>query len=141
MWWIPLAMAGAGAIKGQKEEAQAKRDRQMEAEIARWSPWTGMQPQRVHDGPGVMGNAIQGATSGLSMMQNVNALRGGKSDPVAPKAPPPGVAPENTALAGQAGFYPQANPAEYDNRNAFGQDISWMDMKTGPQRNYMVASR
>jgi hypothetical protein len=81
-WWIPLAMMAAGAAKGGLDQKAAAKKRKAEAEVARWSPWTGMSAQRVEDGPGVLGGAMQGGVSGLDMMQKM----GGSTQ--SPKAPP-----------------------------------------------------
>lgn len=69
VWAIPLAMMAAGAYKGMQDQERAKQDRKMEAELARWSPWTGIAPQRVQGGSGVLGGALQGGMTGLSFSQ------------------------------------------------------------------------
>ena len=80
IWAIPLAMAAAGAIQGQQKREQEKRDRKAEAEIARWTPWTGMAPQRVQAGGGPLGGAVTGGLQGASFMQSMNAAGYGKGD-------------------------------------------------------------
>lgn len=75
-WWIPVAMMAAGAAKGHLDQKAAKKKREAEAEIARWSPWTSMSAQRVDDGPGMLGGAIQGGLAGAQMYQ---AMGGGGS--------------------------------------------------------------
>lgn len=71
----PLAMmaimAAAGAAKHQlsdkpREEAQRK----YEAEKARYSGWTGMQPQNVQSAD-LFGNVLSGGMSGMAMGQNM----------------------------------------------------------------------
>ena len=81
LWVIPAAMAAAGAIKGQQDREQEGRDRIAEAEVARWSPWTGLAPGRVKAGPGVVGGAMQGGLAGAGLMQGVDAAGYGKQSP------------------------------------------------------------
>lgn len=69
LWAIPVGMAALGAVKGEQDRQQARNDRKMEAEIARWSPWTGMQAQRVRDNSSPLGGALQGGVGGLGIMQ------------------------------------------------------------------------
>lgn len=54
---------GLGFAKGQGDIESAREARKREAEIARWSPWTGLAPQRI-DQPNVLGSAMQGALAG-----------------------------------------------------------------------------
>ncbi len=73
--WGALAGAGLGAGKYYEDKQQANRDRQTQATVARYSPWTGMKPEAVHD-PSLMGSTMQGATAGLGMGMNMNAASG-----------------------------------------------------------------
>lgn len=75
MWPLILAGAGVGAMRSMQQEQQAKQDRKREAEIARWSPWTGMQAQRPGN-PDYMGNLMQGGMTGAMMGQ---AMGGGSA--------------------------------------------------------------
>lgn len=79
LWAIPVGMAALGAYKGQQDRAQAKKDRLAEAEVARWSPWTGMSPARVGMPAGELGGAIQGGLAGASLMQSFDG--GGNKQP------------------------------------------------------------
>lgn len=76
LWAIPVGMAALGAYKGQQDRAQAKQDRLAEAEVARWSPWTGMSPARVGMPAGELGGAIQGGLAGASLMQSFDGGKG-----------------------------------------------------------------
>ena len=66
---IPLIIGAAlGAVKQLQEEKQAKRDREMNAEITRMSPWTHMQPDLSKGkDPSAIMNVGQGALAGYSM--------------------------------------------------------------------------
>jgi hypothetical protein len=73
LWLIPAGLAAAGAYKGQQDLEQSNRDRMAQAEVARWSPWTGMAPQQVSRGAGVLGGALQGGVAGAGLMQGFSA--------------------------------------------------------------------
>lgn len=67
-----LAGAGAGALlglyKNQEAKKQAERDRRTQAQIAAYSPWTGMQAHSVSD-PSMTGDVLQGTATGVGMGQ------------------------------------------------------------------------
>lgn len=75
---IPAAMAAMGYMEKKAQREQAGRDRMAEAEIARWSPWTGMAPQRVGAPGSALGGAVAGGLQGASFMQAMNAAGYGK---------------------------------------------------------------
>jgi len=69
----PLAMAGIMAALGigkseLVDRPAAGRARKREAEVARWSPWTGMAPSRVGEAD-PFGSAMQGGFSGAALGQ------------------------------------------------------------------------
>jgi hypothetical protein len=69
----PLAIAaiigaGMGLLRGMQQQKQEAKDRVMEAEIARWSPWTGMAAQRPKRAD-MMGSVMQGGLAGASFGQ------------------------------------------------------------------------
>ena len=69
----PLAMmalgAGAGYLKNQLvDKPNEERERQLQAEIARWSPWTGISPTPVRRS-NVGADMMQGGFTGLMMGQ------------------------------------------------------------------------
>jgi len=70
MAWGALIGAGLGAAKQYEDRKAAQRARQQEAQIAQWSPWTGMQGQRTQD-PSLMGNVGYGALTGGMMEQQM----------------------------------------------------------------------
>lgn len=75
---IPAAMAAMGYLDKQAQREQATRDRKAEAEIAKWSPWTGMAPQRVGSPGAAIGGAVTGGLQGASFLQSMNAAGYGK---------------------------------------------------------------
>lgn len=113
LWAIPVGMAALGAYKGQQDRAQAKQDRLAEAEVARWSPWTGMQPARVGMPAGELGGAIQGGLAGASLMQSFDG--GGKGE--APKAEPTAQATpgQYSLTADNASMAPNYDYSKYEN--------------------------
>lgn len=60
-----LIGAGAGGISGLGKKEEARKQREYEAQTARWSPWTHMTSHYVAD-PNMMGEMVGGAASGLS---------------------------------------------------------------------------
>lgn len=64
--------AAAGAAKAESDRRKAEAQRKTEGTIAAYSPWTGMQAQRVSD-PDFLGSTLQGASMGASMGQNIDA--------------------------------------------------------------------
>ena len=77
----PIAIAAiiGAAMGAQKNSAdrQANRGkRERESEIARWSPWTGMQGQRIDD-KAIMGDIVKGGLAGASFGQGLGKGGGG----------------------------------------------------------------
>jgi len=71
-----LAGAGAGLLKGGVLDAEKeRRQRKQEAEIARYSPWTGMGAQRVQEAD-PFGAALQGGTTGALVGQSMGPAPG-----------------------------------------------------------------
>lgn len=120
----PLALAGIGAGvglgKSLLDQQQEKRDRQEAAMIAQWSPWTGMQPEKVKR-TDYLGNAMQGGMTGASLGQNM-ANSDAYNAYLAKQGPTPGataVAPPGAGVAprpgnpqlGSSGGYPAQGAA------------------------------
>lgn len=61
-----LIGGGTGLLKGMSDAEAAKHQRKVEAEVARWSPWTGMKPERV-GAVNVLNPVMQGAFLGAMM--------------------------------------------------------------------------
>lgn len=72
VWWVPVAMAVAGAAEGDAKRKRNEKKLQAQAEIARWSPWTGMQPHDVSTEDSAIHGAMQGGVAGMGMTQNMN---------------------------------------------------------------------
>lgn len=71
MGWLPLVIgAGLGALKNLEANQMASKNRQTQSAIARYSPWTGMQPQNVQD-PSIIGDVLQGGTAGAMFGQGM----------------------------------------------------------------------
>lgn len=69
--WGALAGAIIGLGKGYMDSKKEDKDRKIQAETTRYSPWTHMQaaaPQRAD----FLGSAMQGGMTGAAMGQNVN---------------------------------------------------------------------
>jgi len=64
-------MAAAGAMAGKAKNDRAneieKSDRNLAAETARYSPWTGMAPGQIRRSGSMFGDVAQGALSGAMM--------------------------------------------------------------------------
>lgn len=71
-FWVPIALGAAGLAKGIMDEKGVRDQRLLEAEKARYSPWTGIQPQNVQ-GADVLGSTLQGVTGGMGLSQSMNA--------------------------------------------------------------------
>lgn len=65
-FWIPLAAGAAlGGLKYLEGKKQADAQRKTNAEITRYSPWTGMQAQAVRD-PSLLGDVMTGSAMGAA---------------------------------------------------------------------------
>lgn len=73
MWGALAAGAGLGVAKHYlADKPAAERNRATQAEVARYSPWTGMKPTPVED-PSLFNSALQGGTMGASLGQGMDA--------------------------------------------------------------------
>lgn len=94
MWWaLPVAMAGVGAVQGDAKRRQNERDAKAQAEVARWSPWSGMSPHQVAQDDSAWGGAMQGGVAGMGMIA-------GQKDDAATDAGPLGTPEQMEALSG-----------------------------------------
>lgn len=112
----PLTMmaigAGVGVGKNLLFDAPRERkDRELAAATARYSPWTGMQPQQVQRAD-MLGNAMQGGMTGAMLGQSMDAQASQKGLIDAQKSA--GVA----ASQGAPGSAPMANAAPYQPRSS-----------------------
>jgi len=63
--------AGVGLLKSEfVDRPRADRERRREGQIAQWSPWTGMQPNRVSEAD-PMGLMMQGGMTGAMLGQGM----------------------------------------------------------------------
>jgi len=110
------ASTGMGYLQGQEAKKKERRDALMNAEIARWSPWTKMMPGQI-ERSNATGNMMQGGITGLAMGQNINQMnaydkylqRTAPQGTTAPQVAPPAAMAELPA----AGYYPQQDPNAY----------------------------
>lgn len=65
-----LGGAGLGIGKGILDQNRERKDRQIAAQTARWSPWTGMAAQPVQRAD-LLGSTIQGGLQGASFGQGL----------------------------------------------------------------------
>lgn len=63
-----LVGVGGGLLKGVFDSGRADRQRKVQAETTRWSPWTGMQAQAPQE-PDYLGSALQFGTTGAMLGQ------------------------------------------------------------------------
>jgi len=114
-----LIGAGTGVLRGeaQKEEARAARAR--EAEVARWSPWTKMEPQRVGQ-PNMWDPIMQGALLGASFGKQFPAA-GAEAAGSAPGTTPSPTGPYLTEeeYAAQAASQPKIGLPETTEANGW----------------------
>lgn len=70
---IAALLAGAGYLKGELiDKPQEKRDRKLQAEIARWAPWSSMKPDlSAIKKANPMGSALQGGVQGYQLGQSM----------------------------------------------------------------------
>jgi hypothetical protein len=65
--------AGAGLLKHEMGRKQREKDRQLDADTARFSPWTGMKAKNMGADDPAFNSALQGGMAGLSMGQGMDA--------------------------------------------------------------------
>lgn len=120
MGWAALGGAGLGAAKYYGvDKPQEKKQREIAAVTAQYSPWTGMKPNDVAQSS-LLGDTMQGAASGAALGQNMNqadaqnamqAKQGGLID-----------AQTNyySALAKSPNGYPQPTPVQIQQQGSAG---------------------
>lgn len=72
---ITLGLLGAGlgmAKTGLVDAPNARRQRELQAKTALYSPWTNLKPENVHS-PDALGSALQGGVSFYQMGQKADA--------------------------------------------------------------------
>lgn len=72
MWWlVPVASAVMNGLQAEKQRKAQIEDNKLQAELTKYSPWTGQFGKISPVGGGFMDGAMQGAMSGLSLSQNM----------------------------------------------------------------------
>lgn len=61
------AGAGLGLIQHNQKKAEYNRQKQLAADMERWSPWTGVHGQMPGQDPNLFGDIAQGALTGASL--------------------------------------------------------------------------
>ncbi len=93
-FWVPLAMAAAGALAGKAKNDRAQEiersDRKLAAETQRYSPWTGMQANNIRQAGSQFGDMFSGGVGGAMMGQSLSNGMAGMSSG----------APAGTTMAG-----------------------------------------
>lgn len=93
MAWIPLAMAAVGAVSGARQaeakRAQQNKFNQIQSEMTRYSPWTGVSgtlDNSYH--PDVLSGGVGGGLQGLAASQSLTGMFKGSSTPGGGITPP-----------------------------------------------------
>jgi hypothetical protein len=72
-----LAGAGTGLLKSELiDRPEAARQRKLQAEVARYSPWTGMQANTNLKGANPLGSVMQGGMAGAQVGQSMKGMMG-----------------------------------------------------------------
>lgn len=66
--------AGAGFLQGKEDKRVAAKQRKRESEIAKWTPWSGYQAQRVAEPQSIPSRMLQGGLTGAGFGQSINAF-------------------------------------------------------------------
>ena len=115
MFWLPLAMAGMGALQGAQAQKDQKRHNLAAAESTRYSSWSKQNPMQQRFGaPTAMGNALQGGVAGLSMAQQMGGFN--------PSAEASNGALSAKSMAGESGQGMMSSP------QAFGKQTPWRSL-------------
>lgn len=76
-FWLPLAMAAAGALAGKAKNDRAQEieraDRKLASETQRYSPWTGMQANNIRQAGSQFGDMFSGGVGGAMMGQSLSS--------------------------------------------------------------------
>lgn len=75
LWAIPLGMAALGAVNAKQKQEQQEASNKAQAELTRYSPWTGMQGKLDFSAPSMLGGAMQGGVAGLGMAQGIQSMQ------------------------------------------------------------------
>jgi hypothetical protein len=78
---LGLIGGGIGLLKGQGDEARAKQQNLLNAQLMRYSPWTHMAPSMAQTHGDPTGQALQYGVTGAMLGQSINKADGGASSP------------------------------------------------------------
>lgn len=114
MWQLGLAAAGAllGARQAERKAENQKRYNMGQAEVTRYSPWTGVTGQLDHNyTPGVLEGGLGGGLQGLSAAQGLGGMFDGSKAAAAPApmAGGPDAQQQQGASAWDSIYSPQQN--------------------------------
>lgn len=73
MAWPIIAMAAMGAAQHYDQQKKADQQRKLQAETARYSPWTNMQANTNIADPSMAGTIGSGVVSGMQLQQGMDA--------------------------------------------------------------------
>lgn len=133
---IPMAvMAAMGALMGAANEQKKRNDQthfnKYQAEVTRYSPWTGMQGQLTPVTGNPLGGAVQGGISGAMFGKSFQGGNGTEAAIGALNAKDDG-----TVVSGGYGQMPGQQMASNGNQNPYGNmyDSPWLYMNNNPQK-------
>lgn len=90
-----LGGAGLGLVKNNQDKAEYNRQKELAAQTAQYSPWTGMQADMPKNKPNAFGSLLQGALGGAQM-----GMPGGMFGGAA--APAPAAGPQAAGIVSKA---------------------------------------
>lgn len=74
--WQMLLGAGLGALSANQKQKAEEENNKMQAELTRYSPWTGMKGTISHNAPSMLDGVLQGGMGGMGVMQEMNKMQG-----------------------------------------------------------------
>jgi hypothetical protein len=78
MFWIPAAMAAMGAINAQRKQERQESGNRAQAELHKYSPWTGLQGQMDRSySPSMLEGGLSGGLSGMAATQGLGGAADG----------------------------------------------------------------
>lgn len=109
LWALPLGMAALGALQSEQKRKDTAEWNKKQAELHKYSPWTGMKGEIRENNQDAMGGALQGGVAGLGMAQGMGGwggLASGKAGAVT------NAASSADVMAQTAPVVPNANPTD-----------------------------
>lgn len=78
--WPMLVMAGLGALQGHAKQQQQEKWNRGQADVTRYSPWTGIKGDLKPVTDSALGGAMQGGLTGAMMSQSMGADKATPTD-------------------------------------------------------------